>query len=625
MPIRSLVKYQLSFIIWRSILIGMLLETLTLLDKFNSTYLRLHKKYEDLFWVVRMGDYSQVDSMNEAERERDAFRSDPNNLARTKDLLATPDLSSEDKKRLMIWKEFFGLYYEPKELAPLKERITKLQSKIEQTLATYNEGYADPKTGQFVPASKMKIRTMMRTSPDEEIRKACHMATEKMAVIALDDYVKVVGLRNEYARALGFEDFYDYRLKVSEDMTKDQVFDLFDKIYESTKETFVKIRELEKTIPGLRKPWNFSYKMSGQFTAEEDPYYSFDDALIRWGNSFAALGMDFRGGTLQLDLLDRTGKYNNGFCHYPELVNFIDGKRNPGSANFTCNVVYGQIGSGAEGMRTLFHEGGHAADRLSSEQTETCLNTEWPPASVAWAETHSQFIETMLGSIEWRSRYAKDKDGRSYPFDLFERKIRKLRILAPHNIHGIMLVSNFERAVYETKDLTADKVIRIAKEMERKYSDMSEDSLDVLITPHIYSWDSSAYYHAYGLARLGLSQWRKYFYDKYGYIVDNPQVGKEMNDIWALGSLKKFGEFIKLATGKEISPEDFLEEVNMSAEDYLSQAKERVARMNAVPQHSGPIELNALIKMVHGRETVADNSKSFEDMAEKYAAWLQAF
>ena len=33
---------------------------------------------------------------------------------------------------------------------------------------------------------------------------------------------------------------------------------------------------------------------------------------------------------------------------------------------------------------------------------------------------------------------------------------------------------------------------------------------------------------------------------------------------------------------------------------------------------------DAVIKMVHGKETVADNSVSFEAMAEKYASWLNA-
>ncbi len=334
--------------------------------------------------------------------------------------------------------------------------------------------------------------------------------------------------------------------------------------------------------------------------------------------------MDFQGGTLHLDLLQRDGKYNNGFCHYPDLVHFESGKRYPGAANFTCNVVYGQPGAGEQGHDTLFHEGGHAADRLASEQEETCLNTEWPPASIAWAETHSQFMDTMLSSIEWRTRYAKNREGAPYPLDLFERKVRKLRIVAPTNLYSIMFVSEFEKLVYETKELDVEKVMRIAKDMYRKYMDMSEDSLWALTVPHIYSSDSSAYYHAYGLAELALEQWREYFYEKYGYIVDNPSVGKEMREVWRLGSLKNFGEFVKLATGKQLSADAYIKDATMDADAFIARGKERIARLASVPEWKGPVRLNAVIKMVHGKETVANNSVSFEAMAEKYASWLNA-
>jgi len=165
-----------------------------------------------------------------------------------------------------------------------------------------------------------------------------------------------------------------------------------------------------------------------------------------WGRSFASLGINYRGGKLQLDLLDRQGKYNNGFCHYPSIVNFNDGKRNPGAANFTCNVVYGQPGAGSQGMETLFHEGGHAADRLASEQVDVCLNTEWPPASIAWAETHSQFLDTMFSSIEWKIRYLKNKDGEIYDCLVHDSKgfVRTLKKL--NKIHLLDRKSSLFRA-----------------------------------------------------------------------------------------------------------------------------------------------------------------------------------
>jgi hypothetical protein len=228
----------------------------------------------------------------------------------------------------------------------------------------------------------------------------------------------------------------------------------------------------------------------------------------------------------------------------------------------------------------------------------------------------------MFGSIEWRTRYAKDKNGNLYPFELFVRKAKQLRVMSPLSLDHIMMVSEFEKRIYEEQNLTCEKVVEVAKEVCRKYLDYSEDSLSILSVPHIYDWESSAYYHSYGLAILALSQWRQYFYDKYGYIVDNPDVGREMTEIWKLGSAKLFPEFVRMATGKTLSADAFIEDATMDIGAYLARAEERRDRMKSVPEFTGPVELNANIRMVHGKEVIADNSVSFEDMAEKYQEWL---
>ena len=597
-------------------------KTRDLLQNLNSTYVNLHQKFEELFWLFKMGDHSVEEAMNETEKTRDLFRSDAGNLNCVKEALTVSGLANDEVKRLEVWKNFFQLYQTPIKLTSLRDKISVLEGRVAKKFATRKEGYKDPNTGEFVPASKSKIRMIMRTNSDEAVRKACFDALEEMSLDAVGEYVELVAMRNQFARALGYDDFYAYKLRLSEGMAKNEVFDVFGEIYERTKYALADIRDLEAIKPGLRKPWNFGFMMTGSFILEEDPYYIFDEALMGWGRSFSALGINYRGGKLQLDLLDRQGKYNNGFCHYPMIVNFNDGKRNPGAANFTCNAIYGQPGSGNLAYETLFHEAGHAADRLASEQTEVCLNTEWPPASIAWAETHSQFLDTMFSSIEWRTRYAKDKDGNPYPLELFERKARQVRILSPLALNSIMMVSEFEKRVYEEQNLTPEKVVKIAKEVSRKYTDYSEDSLWILSVPHIYDWENSAYYHSYGLAILALDQWRKYFYDKYGYIVDNPNVGDEMAKVWKLGSAKTFPEFVRMATGKNLSPKAFLEDVTMNIEKYLARARRRIERMKSILEITRPVELNADIKMVHGKEIIADNSVSFEDMARKYGEWL---
>lgn len=590
------------------------------LDFLNKKYFNLHKKYEDLFWLSYMGDHSVDKRKDQALKERDEFRADSKLFEQVKKFLKTA--KGKERKRLKAWELFFSRYLTPPEALEIKNKIAELESKIMQKRAKRFEGYIDPKTKKFVKASENEMRMMLRTHPDERVRKASFYALEKLTETCLKEYVELAGLLNQYAKALGFEDFYAYKVFTEEGMTKRELFRIFDQIFEKTKYAFRDIRQLEQKMPGLRKPWNFNYMMSGDFTKEEDQYFQFEDAIIRWGRSFSALGIKYRGGELKLDLLDRQGKWNNGFCHWPKLVYYKGGKRFTGSSNFTCNVVFGQVGSGMQGIHTLFHEGGHAAHLLNATETEVCLNHEYPPASTAWAETQSMFLDTLFSSIEWRTRYAKNKEGRAYPLELFERKLKKVHILSPLSMMSIMFVMNFEKEIYETKNLNAEKVKQIAKKVYRKYFDRSEDSLSILNVPHIYSWESICSYHGYGLAELSLSQWREYFYQKYGYIVDNPNVGREMTKVWQLTASKTYKELVKLATKKDLSPASYIKNITAGLDRILFKARKKIDRMKKVPISVGKVNLDAKISLWHGQQKICDNKKSFEDMAEKYKIWL---
>ena len=99
-------------------------------------------------------------------------------------------------------------------------------------------------------------------------------------------------------------------------------------------------------------------------------------------------------------------------------------------------------------------------------------------------------------------------------------------------------------------------------------------------------------------------------------------MGREMIGVWELGSTKLFPKFVELTTGRKLSPEAFLEEITMDIEVYLACARQRVERMQIVPEYTRPVDLKADIRMIHGMKVIADNSVSFEDMAEKYGNWL---
>lgn len=593
-----------------------------LLQYLNKTYLNVHKDFEYLFWKVYMGDKSLADRKNTAEVRREDFRTNIE-LANAVTKFSSK-AKGEIKTRLEYWKDFFGRYQTPTELVLLKKEITELQTKIETKQSTRKEGYIDPYTKKFIPKSRNGMHSLRNTSDDEKIRKACFEATEALSLICVDEYVELVQKKNKYAKALGYEDFYAYKLNLEEKMTKKELFSLWDSIYEKTKYGFTNIRKLEKEKPGLRKPWNFNYMMAGSFIKEADPYFPFEQAVPIWIDTFSRLGITFRGGKIVLDLLDREGKYNNGFCHWPEPVYYEGNTRKSAIAQFTCTLVPGIPGQAASGLHTLFHEGGHAAHLLNADNKDVCMNTEYPPASTAWDETQSMFLDTVNSSIEWRTLYAKNTKGESYPFELFIRQSKALHPLRPLDLMGIMMVCNFEKEIYEAKNLTKEKVIAIAKRNYKKYFDRSVDSPYPLDIPHIYSWESSCSYHGYGLATIALSQWREYFFKKYGYIVDNPNIGKEMQKVWKYGSVKPFPEVVKIATGKKLSPNAYIKNVTMSLSQVQRKAKEKIARQAKVAQRAlKGNELNVTIELVHGKQKIADSKKGYKAMTDKYANWLK--
>lgn len=591
------------------------------IDKLNIGYTKLHKKYELNFWKSYMGQPEYNEAMARAMTKRDAFRSNKKYATTITEMLVIAP--KKLKTSLSHWQRFFNLHQVPDEAIFIRNKIAEVENDIGQKLNFQKEGYIHPTTKKFTKMSKTQMKTAMTVEPEESLRKAYFEGLELLAPAIVNEYLKLIPLRNQYAQLLGYSDFYAYKSEHEDNMTKDELFGIFNTIYDKTKYAFDEIKDLEKQKKGLRKPWNFSYLMAGDFITQEDPYFQLENALEYWGRAFENMGIDMDGGTLKLDLIDREGKYNNGFCHWPDLVSYKNGKKIPGSTNFTCNAVIGQVGSGSIAMNTLFHEGGHAAHLLNSQQSDTCINHEYLPMTAAWAETQSMFLDSIFSSIEWKTRYAKNNKGDYYPFELFAKKLKQLHPLQPLSMMSITAVMSFEREIYECQNLTAEKIVSIAKKNFKKFFDRSEDSLWLLSVPHIYSFESSCSYHGYGLAQLTLTQWKEYFYKKYGFIIDNKNIGKEMKDVWKLASGLTFPEFVIKATGKKLSPQDFIKKVTASEKKILQDAKKRIKALESIKKKNNPINLNAHISMVHGTKKICTNKKSFEDMTSKYRLWLK--
>jgi oligoendopeptidase F len=435
-------------------------------------------------------------------------------------------------------------------------------------------------------------------------------------------------MRNALGRMLGYEDYYAWRVAVVERMTKNELFDtladLAARTAERSRAELARFAALHGA--GSLDPWNFLYLRAGRIAAEIDPYFAFAPALRRWGRSFAALNVRFRGATLTLDLVDRAGKYENGFMHGPEVAFYDKGSWRPARINFTANAVPGAVGSGLRATETLFHEGGHAAHFANILSDAPCFAQEFAPTSVAYAETQSMFMDSLLEDADWRTRYLADKDGNPIPMALIEAAIRESQPMRAWDVRAMLTVPLAERALYEIPDdeLTPERVKATFRAIERDLQGLSAGVRPVLAVPHLLSGEASAYYHGYVMAEMAVFQTRAHFLARDGHLVDNPRIGPDLAaTYWKPGNAATFNETLTALTGSPLKADALVDACNLDVEDAIAHARAQVAKLPTVAPQSGPVDLDMKLRVIHGRKDVAStDGHSFEAACDAFETWV---
>jgi len=597
-------------------------ELQTFIDKTNVEYDRLHKAFEDQFWGTKMalsGPFS-TECLTRTKNEMEGFLQDQGRHKQVKEWMSSGKGSEDQKKVLRIFDRTFSCYLmSSEEATKLRERITQLEGDLEAKRNKMALGFQDPSGDdgkkRFVELSSVGLRNKMRTSDREDVRKACYEGIRSIGPFVLGaGFVEIVKERNRLARMLDYEDFYDYKVTQAEGFGKAKLFEVLDKLEARTRELQQAARKklaAEKSDAVLL-PWNTGYMLAGDLTKKQDPYFPFELAVEMWGRSYAAMGINYRSATMTLDLLDRKGKYSNGFCHWPQPAwRHPDGSWQPSTTNFTSLADIKAVGSGQTALTTLMHEAGHAAHFANIDQLSPLFSQERAPTSVAYAENQSMFLDSLCGDAAWRGRYCRDRSGAPITWELIEEDIRTKAPYEVFELGRMLAVPFFERALYELpeSELTEAKIIALADDIEiRIQGGLSARPL--LSVPHILSDESSCYYHGYVLAEMSVHQTREYFMRVHGSIVDNPKVGEVLTaSYWKCGNSEMFFDIVQGLTGQPLTGDAW---VRVVEEDIETRVKEeKVAYDKAValpdPRQGGQVELGMKMRIVDGDEVIAES------------------
>ena len=607
------------------------------LQELKDQYCALHTRKEDLFWATKMGiadDPARARrDMADAEKAWNRFLQEPARLAALREIEQRDEPGPDDARRaLQGWIAMLSAHVvEDPEGRKLSDEIVEMEGELERRRQEMDLGYVDPASGKKVRASSIRLALIMRTDPDERRRRAAFEGLRSIEGFVLENgFLDIVKKRNQLGRMLGYEDYYDWRVSVVERIRKKRLFEMLDDLVGRT--TAVAEKNLGAFVKehgdAAREPWNFGYLRTGELTDKIDPYFGFAPALERWGRSFHALGVRYRGAVLTLDLVDRPGKYENGFMHGPEVAFFDEGVWQRARINFTANAVAGQKGSGLRATETLFHEGGHAAHFSNILSNAPCFAQEFAPTSVAYAETQSMFMDSLLSDGDWRVRYATDPSGRPMPMELIEEAIAEEQPFKAWDVRAMLTVPFAERALYEIPDdeLGPERVLEAFREVEQRLQGLTSGVRPVLAVPHLLAGESSAYYHGYVLAEMAVYQTRRFFLERDGHLTDNPRIGPDLSRAyWAPGNAVGFDETLAALTGSALSADALVDACNEPVDAAIGRARGSVAKIATVPKVEGPVDLDATVRVVHGRETVAStDAGTFEAACADFAKWIES-
>lgn len=611
-------------------------DTRAYFDELNRTYSSVHKTKEDLFWTTYMATSDDQAGFARAERAYKEFISDPARLHETRDHVARLQRLPAGGERDSLLHGLKGwLAVFEANIIDNDEGRTLMRAIIDAETAMFTskrefKPHHISEHGESEAATLSTLATNQATNPVEDRRRSSFDAFHEIEQWVLaNGFLDLVTLRNRFARALGYDNYFTLKLHKNERMTPAELTHILDDFLVRTRAANVRSLGEIRHAHGdsALVPWNVRFFTAGDVMRQMDEYMPFGLALRRWLESFRRLGIQFRGATLQLDLLERPGKYQNGFCHgpVPAWIN-EKGEWVPGQINFTAEATPDQVGSGIRAINTLFHEGGHAAHFANVVQNSPCFSQEYAPTSMAYAETQSMFCDSLLGDADWLVRYARDPRGEPIPHALIRDRIAASQQLRSFDERSIAVVPYFESALYRLPDteLTPATVLALARDTELRVLGM-ESPRPLLAIPHLLHQDSAASYQGYLLAHMAVYQTRAFFLSEHGYLTDNAAIGPALAaHYWAPGNSVDHAATLRSLTGEGFSARYLADACNRSLDEAWNEAESAMAAA-ATRQYSAdvPTSLAANIRVVHGNELLADSADGEDAMCARFETWVR--
>ena len=523
-------------------------EFLKFIDEFESKVIDLSKELNLAYFNATVsGKEEDYKKTSELQLQLSKIYSDKKSFAALKQIKESGEITDPVQQRQLIltYNAFAGNQFNEK----LLEEIITLSTKVEEKFSTFR---ADIDGKKYTDNQIDEI--LEKSNDSTELQKAW-LSSKQIGQVVAGDVLKLVKMRNKAAAELGYKNYHQMSLTLSE-QNADEIEKLFDELDSLTRNEFAKLKTtideyLEKKT-GVKKenlrPWHYQDKFFQHgpkiYEVDLDSYYSDKDIAAITTKYYDSIGMDISDLIEHSDLYEKEGKYQHAYC--------MNIDRN-GDVRVLCNIK-----PKYKWMSTMLHEYGHAVyDKFISHELPWEVRE---PAHIFATEAIAMLFGRFASNPQWLCDVIGISEDEKKK--IADKCFSSLKLEQLAFSRWVQVMYRFEKAMYEDPDQDLNNLwwqlvekYQMLKRPENRNEPDWASKIHVALYP--------AYYHNYMLGELLASQ--LYYFVKENILknnssenisfVDNKNIGKFfIEEYFVYGSQYHWSELIKKATGNQLTP-----------------------------------------------------------------------
>ncbi|HNS99693.1 MAG TPA: M2 family metallopeptidase [Polyangiaceae bacterium] len=533
-------------------------EANALLNTYLLELAKLEKAQALAYWTAaNSGKKEDFDAAARAELELKKLHSSAD---RYRQIVSLLERKSELEPLTVRSLEIAELAFKGNQLPPeLLEKMVNASSEIEKTFNTFRAQLEGKKY------SNNELLDMLAKQKDSKKRQAIWEGLKQVGERVGPQIIALAKIRNEAATKLGYANYWDMQVRLQEH-DPERLMTLFQELENLTNAPFAAMKtkldeELAQKLhvrPEEMMPWHydnpFFQDAPPSSNVDLDDFYQGkkkEDIVAIAKQFYSDIGIDITPVLDKSDLYERDGKDQHAFCIA------IDRE---GDVRTLLNIK-----PKAEWMDTMLHEQGHAVYyRLLDHELPYNLREA---AHIFTTEAIAMMFGALAKNPTWMTHYvgADKKKVKAAEADILEQRRREQLIFT----RWTLVMLHFEKALYENPD----------QDLNQLWWDIVEKYQSLRRPPHRHAADwaskphftiAPVYYHNYMLGELFASQLRASlatFARHEGPTSTLSFNGRKefgeflTNKVFKPGMRMKWPQFVRAATGEELTAKYFAREV----------------------------------------------------------------